>query len=84
MTHLRVMRTDAHIQIGDQWFSTRSLVNAAYDRIVSAGSKNPAFDSPPFFWTGSPYGVQILSLGCETVAAPETYVVHYLPAPSWH
>ncbi len=49
------------------WYDLQELVNAAYNRAKKAGSKNPAFDIPSWFYTGSPYANEIVALGCTTI-----------------
>lgn len=48
-----------------KWYDLQDLVAAAYNRAKEAGSKNPAFDIPSWFYTGSPYANEIVELGCK-------------------
>ena len=78
--NIKVIRTDTgHIKVGDTWFTVQSLVDAAFDKVKAAGSTNPAFDQPPFFYSGSPYGDAILTLGCTPMeSGPKDFKVEWV------
>lgn len=75
-----VIRTDTgHLRVGNKWFAVQDVSAAAFEAVRAAGSTNPAFDMPPFCFTGCPYGEAILKLGVQEVAAPTHYQVQYVP-----
>lgn len=75
-----VIRTDTgHICANGKWYNLSDLVNIAYNIVKDSGSSNPAFDTPPWFYTGSPYADEIVSLGCDVIDAPKTYKVEHVP-----
>lgn len=78
-----VVRTNTgHVFVGQRCFRLRDLGNAAYRKVVDAGSSNPAYDLPPFFWTGSPYGEAILLLNCAQVDPPSHWLIEHVPRGS--
>lgn len=75
-----VTRTNTgHICANGKWYTLYALVDNAFDIVKSSGSNNPAFDMPPWFYTGSPYADAIVNLGCAEVPAPSIYMVECLP-----
>ncbi|MCU0909770.1 MAG: hypothetical protein MUE98_00050 [Rhodobacteraceae bacterium] len=83
-----VIRTDTeHMRVSGKWFRTADLADAAFDLVRRAGSENPAFDMPPFFYTGSPYGEALLALGVAPCDPPPSYRVMFTPhfgkSPWW-
>ncbi|MDZ7906423.1 MAG: hypothetical protein U5N55_12055 [Cypionkella sp.] len=75
-----VYRTDTeHLIVRGKWFDARAVSQAAYDAVKAAGSKNPAFDMPPFCYTGCPYPDAILALELPEVDPPQKYRVMYVP-----
>jgi hypothetical protein len=77
----RVERTrEGYLRVDDRWFTVQSVADAAYRRLEEAGSSNPAFDAPPFCFTGCPYADAILALGLPyTLTPPESATVEYVP-----
>lgn len=76
-----VIRTDTgHICANGKWYTLSVLVDKVFEIVKTSGSNNPAFDMPPWFYTGSPYADELVNLGCKEVTAPETYKVEYVPA----
>ena len=77
---MNVTRTNTgHIRVNGKWFNLTDVVNAAFDKVRASGSDNPAFDMPPFFYTGAPYAEAIIALGCDEVAPPKSYRAEYVP-----
>lgn len=74
MTDLEVVRFDTeHLWVKGRWFSVHDVADAALSAVVAAGSRNPAFDMPPFCYSGCPYADAILALGCDEISpAPDT------------
>ena len=80
MTEL-VVRTDTgHICANGKWYTLSALSDKALARVTASGSKNPGFDMPPWFYTGSPYADEIESLGCAEVTPPTEYRKEHVPA----
>lgn len=80
MTEL-VVRTDTgHICANGKWYTLSTLGDKVFDIVTASGSNNPAFDMPPWFYTGSPYADEIESLGCAEVIPPTQYQKEYVPA----
>lgn len=76
----RVQRTNTgHLVVDGKWYWLQDVADAAYKKLKAAGSSNPAFDMPPLFFTGSPYGDAVHRLGCTEVRPPKTYRVEYVP-----
>lgn len=65
--------------VSDKCFLLSDLADAAYAALVDHGSRNPGFDMPPFFYTGSPYGEAILKMGCPEVDPPRAWRAEYVP-----
>jgi hypothetical protein len=75
-----VMRTNTgHIFVNGKCYNLFALVNKAFAIVKASGSNNPAFDMPPWFYTGSPYADAIVNLGCKEVAPPTSYKVECVP-----
>jgi hypothetical protein len=75
-----VTRTNTgHIFANGKCYSLFALVNKAFDIVKASGSNNPAFDMPPWFYTGSPYADAIVNLGCEELTPPDIYMVECVP-----
>ena len=80
MTKL-VVRTDTgHICANVKWYTLSALSDKAFARVTASGSKNPGFDMPPWFYTGSPYADEIESLGCAEVTPSTEYRKEHVPA----
>lgn len=80
MTEL-VVRTDTgHIRANGKWYALSTLVDKAFALVTASGSSNPAFDMPPWFYTGSSYANEIENLGCVEVTPPTEYIKEYVPA----
>ena len=77
---MNVIRTNTgHIRANGKWFLMADILESTFSTIEKAGSNNPAFDSPPWFYSGSPYADAICALGCAETDAPEEYLVEYVP-----
>jgi hypothetical protein len=77
---MRVIRTDTgHVRVDGKWFSMRSLREALWQTLEDAGSTNVAFDIPGAFYSGSPWGDVLLSLGVVEVAEPANWRAEYVP-----
>lgn len=77
---ISVIRADTgDLRIGDEWYSTRELLEVIDRRLTEAGSTNIGFDRPPFFRTGTPYGEALLALGCKPIKGPEKYRIAVVP-----
>lgn len=83
-----VFRTDTgHLCVKGIWLIVEDVVEATYQCIKKAGSKNIAFDMPPFLYTGCPYPDAILDLGCTPVLPPNSYRIEYVEQDGkkpWH
>lgn len=79
MTELVVRTNTGHICANGKWYSISALVDRAFGIVTASGSRNPGFDMPHWFYTGSPYGDEIESLGCAEVAPPTEYRKEYVP-----
>lgn len=76
---MNVIRTNTeHLCVGDKWFLMKDLMEKVWS-IVSKQSDNPAFDFPPWFYTGSPYGEDILNLNVKECEPPKEYSVVCVP-----
>lgn len=77
---MRVIRTNSgHICANKRWYVLKDLVDRAFEIAKKSGSINPAFDTPSWFYTGSPYADEIVALGCETTNEPENYQIECVP-----
>jgi hypothetical protein len=77
---VRVLRTDTgHIVIDGKWFPLMALRDQLEAMLIAAGSRNVAFDMPPAFFTGSPFGPLLLDLGVPEVSPPQTFRVEFVP-----
>lgn len=75
-----VIRTNTgHICANGKWYSMFALTDKAFAIVKASGSNNPAFDAPPWFYTGSPYADAIVNLGCKEVTPPTSYNVECVP-----
>ena len=75
-----VTRTNTgHIRANGKWYSLHALADKAFAIVKASGSNNPAFDAPPWFYTGSPYADAIVNLGCKEVTEPPVYQVECVP-----
>lgn len=75
----KVLRGGDWIVIGDIAYSLRALASAAYVMVCDAGSDNPGFDMPNWFYTGSPYAAQIIGLGISPESIPCDFVPEIVP-----
>jgi hypothetical protein len=67
------------IKVGDKAFSLRRVAQEMYDMAVASGSDNPGFDTPGWLYSGSPYGLQIVALGCPEIELPDGFTPEYVP-----
>lgn len=81
----RVLRGGEVVVVDGQAYNLRALVKASYAMVKELGSKNPGFDMPPWFFSGSPYAEQIKALGVQPIPIPENFTAEYLPqsTPGW-
>lgn len=75
----RVFRGGSLLLIDGHFYSLSDCVDLAYNAVVYSGSKNPAFDMPPWFYSGSPYADAILALGVMRVKPPEAFQAEFVP-----
>lgn len=75
---LRDSRNDL-LKIGEDYYCLSQKTEAVF-AIVKQHSSNPAFDMPGWFYSGSPYGKEILSIGVKALDnEPEEFVPEYVP-----
>ena len=65
--------------VGQRAYLIRDLSDAPYNMVRDAGSKNPGFDIPGWFFTGSPYGKQIVALGATQHPMPMNFCCEVVP-----
>ena len=78
----RVLRDGNYIKVGESFFVLSTLSAIVFQRLKDAGSKNPGYDAPPWFYSDSPYGFEILALGAEPTFAPDDFRAEYVPRGS--
>ena len=66
---IRGYKYDNLIVVDDYAYDLKRLYDAAYQRCVNSGGT--AFDMPPFFYTGSPYGKEIKTLAKTAGIEPQ-------------
>jgi len=77
---MTIVRTDTgHICANGSWYNLHDLVDTVFERVKAWGSNNPGFDTPNWFYTGSPYADEIVALGCSEVDAPANYRIECVP-----
>ena len=77
---MRVKRGGSWIVIDDERaYALSELVQKTYEMTIAAGSDNPGFDMPAWFFTGSPYAEQIEALGCTLCDVPKDFLAEYVP-----
>lgn len=77
---MNVIRTDtSHICANGNWYRLKDLVERAFEIVKESGSNNPGFDTPSWFYTGSPYANEIVALGCDTTNEPANYRIECVP-----
>lgn len=75
----RVMRGGEVVVVDGHAYNLRDLADASYATVKGLGSKNPGFDMPMWFFTGSPYADQIKALGVQPMPVPDDFCAEYLP-----
>lgn len=80
---MKVLRGNNAIVVGELAFSLSQLVDLAFEEAKSYGAENPAFHMPGWFYSGSPYGEQILALterhSVEPAPIPKDFIPEYVP-----
>lgn len=67
------------LKVGNNFYSPSQLVDTVFE-IVKQHSSNPAFDTPGWFYSGSPYGKEIISIGVKTLEKePDEFVPEFVP-----
>jgi hypothetical protein len=79
---MRVLRGRDCVVVDERAYSLAALTEAAYQWAVCAGSTNPAFDMPGWFYSGSPYAEQIKALGVPCGDVPDDFCPEYVPTPA--
>lgn len=75
-----VLRGGSVVMVGNRCFSLAALTRATYEAVKRAGSQNPAYDMPPWFYSGSEYGREICDLGVPFVVGfPDAFAPEYVP-----
>jgi hypothetical protein len=82
---INVERGGDLLRINGKFYSLYDAVEKAFAEVRAFGSNNVAFDAPPWFYTGSPYGDAILALGPIEMPSPQFFRAEYLPQskPGW-
>ena len=77
---VRVKREGSWVVIDDERaYALSELAQKTYEMTIAAGSNNPGFDLPAWFFTGSPYAEQIEALGCTPCEVPKNFRAEYIP-----
>jgi hypothetical protein len=80
---MQVLRGRNTLIIDGIGYSLDQLTTAAFEEAKLYGSKNPAFHMPGWFYSGSPYGTQILDLatrkGLIPIVIPDNFTPEYMP-----
>jgi hypothetical protein len=79
LTGTRVIRGGSTIIVDGVGYDLRDCSERSYALVVEAGSNNPAFDMPGWFFSGSPYAEQIKALGAAIVAIPDDFRPEWVP-----
>lgn len=67
------------LKVGENYYCLSELIDTAF-YIVKRNSDNPAFDMPSWFYSGSPYGENILKLGVNPIEeTPSEFIPEYVP-----
>ena len=67
------------LKIGEDFYSLSKVTDKVF-KIVSKHSDNPAFDMPGWFYSGSPYGKEILELQVKPLEQqPSEFQPEFVP-----
>jgi hypothetical protein len=81
MTELEVLRDSKNnlLKVGNEFYTLSELFDSVFE-IVKQHSKNPGFDTPGWFYSGSPYGKEIISIGVKPLEKePAEFVPEFVP-----
>lgn len=82
MNEFQVLRDSRNnlLKVGNEFYSLSQLVDAVFE-VMKQHSSNPAFDAPGWFYSGSPYGKEIYSLGIQPLKdTPTEFVPEFVPS----
>lgn len=81
MSNFEVLRDSKRdlLKVGNEFYSLSQLV-ATVIEIVKQHSSNPGFDMPGWFYSGSPYGKEIISLSVQPLKdKPTDFTPEFVP-----